>query len=112
MRKKKTKSRKKKTKELSEKEIKRNKTFKLALRSILGTFSAFICIGVVYNTNRYFDLSSEMEQISSELATEQQINDNYEAEVEYLKSDEHIEKVAKEQLGMVKPTEVLFINGS
>lgn len=93
-------------------EIKRNKSFKLILNSVLGTFTIIISIGVLYNLTKYSELTDELKDINDSLAIEVQQQNDYEDQVRYLKSDEYIEKIAREQLGMVKPNEILYINGS
>lgn len=88
------------------------KKFKLVLNIILGTFAVGVYGGVTYNLNQYHDLAVELDSINESLASEQKIQQDFEEEVQYLRSDDYIEKVAREQLGMIKPTEILYINNS
>lgn len=93
-------------------EIKRNRTFKIILNTVLCTFTLGISGGVIYNLTRYQELSDELNEINNSLAIEIKQQEDFDQEVQYLKSDEYIERIAREQLGMVKPNEILYINGS
>lgn len=55
-------------------------------------------------------LKAEIRQVQGEIAAAEARNEQLRRELEYLQSDEYIEKVAREELGLVRPgeTPVLF----
>ena len=54
----------------------------------------------------------EAEEILVQIQQEQQKNAEYIREKEYYNSDAYVEKVARQQLGLVMPNEVLYVNNS
>ncbi len=65
----------------------------------------------VWNQSRVLkDLKAEEATLQEQLAEEQARSIELEKQQEYYTSDSYIEKVAREQLGLVKPDEVVFKN--
>lgn len=54
-------------------------------------------------------LSQELKQVEKEIAATMARSEELKREITYLKSDAYIEQVAREQLGLVKPGEIVFM---
>lgn len=65
--------------------------------------------GVFGNVQRHQNLQREKATIQTQIEEQQQLQIENELQKEYLRSDVYIEKIAREQLGMVKPNEVLYV---
>ncbi len=57
---------------------------------------------------RTLQLKEDIKRLESELEELKMKNDNLSEEVELLKSDKSIEKIAREELGLTKPDEILI----
>lgn len=81
--------------------------FKILLILILLVYFSFkIC-----DQQKILDAKSrEMEQLQSMIKEEKQLNEELLKRKETLFSDEHIERIAREKLGMVKTEEKIFID--
>lgn len=55
------------------------------------------------------ELRAKLDRVNKEIAATQQRTEELRREIEYLKSDAYIEKVAREELGLVKPGEIIFM---
>jgi len=75
-------------------------------------FSVVIGINFINQTSIYQKLKSEEISIQKQIDEEKLKSVQLENEKEYYSSDAYVEKAAREQLGMVKPDEVLYINRS
>ncbi len=65
----------------------------------------------VWNQSRVLkELKAEEATLQAQLSEEQARSIELEKQQEYYTSDSYIEKVAREQLGLVKPDEVVFKN--
>lgn len=95
------------------KRIKRSKKpSSLFLRVFLLVFVAAVCIGIGKQAIQYQELQEELAVVTAEIEKEQKRQMEFETRKEYYTSDSYIEQVAREQLGMVKPNEILYINRS
>lgn len=74
-------------------------------------FAILFCtfFGVFGNVQRHQSLLREKTSIESQITAQEELQLAYELQKEYLRSDVYIEQIAREQLGMVKPNEVLYI---
>ncbi len=72
----------------------------------IGTLS----VGIFRQYQGYLDLKQEQTKILAQIKEEQEKKAEYENNKEYYQSDAYIEKVAREQLGLLKSNEVLYIN--
>ncbi|MDK2784642.1 MAG: hypothetical protein PWQ41_295 [Bacillota bacterium] len=67
----------------------------------------------VYSSSKQVQLALELraklERVNKEIAATQQRTEELRREIEYLKSDAYVEKVAREELGLVKPGEIIFM---
>ncbi|HKM40133.1 MAG TPA: septum formation initiator family protein [bacterium] len=55
------------------------------------------------------ELKRKISKVEQETVAAQQQFQELEAEIDYLKSDSYIEKVARQELGLVKPGEIIFM---
>jgi len=66
---------------------------------------------IVVEQQRVLGLKKEaMKNIQAKIEEETKINEELKRQKEILNTDEYIEKVAREKLGMVKPGERIFID--
>ncbi len=81
---------------------------------MLNLFTLLIVIVFAFamyvQASEYFELKDELEQCYSEQYKAVKKNQATVTEMEYHDSDEYIEKIARERLGMVKPNEIVFID--
>ncbi len=81
-------------------------------RLILGAavlVAAYFLVGFGFNTIRAHQLSQQEGQIKSEISALQDRYQRLSALKDYLNSDEYVETVAREQLGLVKVGETGFV---
>ncbi|MDI3538268.1 MAG: hypothetical protein PWP12_638 [Bacillota bacterium] len=55
------------------------------------------------------ELRAKLDRVNKEIVATQQRTEELRREIEYLKSDAYVEKVAREELGLVKPGEIIFM---
>ena len=89
---------------------KTRKIDKIFVRVFLSVFICAVGVGIVSQAKAYDQIKQERILIASQIQEEQQKQLEYEKRKEYYNSDSYIEQIAREQLGMVKPNEVLYIN--
>lgn len=75
-------------------------------------FFAVVSISVAQQMMEYHKLKVEDEKILAQIKQEQEINEQHKNDQEYYNSDEYIEQTARDQLGMVKSNEVLYVDRS
>ncbi|WP_352399698.1 septum formation initiator family protein [Anaerotignum sp.] len=83
---------------------------KIFIRVFLSVFICAVGVGVVSQAKAYDQIKQERMEIASQIKQEQEKQLEFEKRKEYYNSDSYIEQIAREQLGMVKPNEVLYIN--
>jgi cell division protein FtsB len=80
---------------------------------IIFSFTALVVVyflfAFAFNAIRGHQLSAQEDRLQAEIADLQSRHDRLVALEQYLKSDEYIEEVAREQLGYVKQGEIGFI---
>lgn len=95
------------------KKIKKSrKLSSLFLRVFLFVFVVTVSVGIGTQFIRYQELQEELAVVTAEIEKEQERQLEFDTRREYYTSDSYIEQVAREQLGMVKPNEILYINRS
>lgn len=82
------------------------------LRGFLFVFVMMITVGIGKQAIRYQDVQEELAVVTAEIEAEQEKQQDFDSRKEYYNSDTYIEQVAREQLGMVKPNEIIYINRS
>lgn len=98
--------------ERKKKNKKSRKLSSLFLRVFLFIFVATVSVGIGTQFIRYQEVQEELAVVTAEIEKEQKRQLEFETRKEYYTSDSYIEQVAREQLGMVKPNEILYINRS
>lgn len=91
---------------------KRKMTGGLFLRIFLLAFLGAVAIGVVQMRLQYQQLQEEKLLLAEQIEAEKEYQKDFEYQKEYYQSDSYIEKIAREQLGMIKSNELLFVNRS
>jgi cell division protein FtsL len=89
--------RRKKTKQFS--------WFRLCILIMAGYF----CYMIIVQQTELYKIRRETETVNTRMAEAAGVNQSLNAEKEKLSTAEYIEKVAREQLGLVKPGEVPYI---
>lgn len=83
---------------------------KIFVRVFLSVFIFAVGAGIASQAKAYEQIKQERIDIASKIEEEQQTQLEYEKRKEYYNSDSYVEQIAREQLGMIKPNEVLYIN--
>lgn len=91
---------------------KSRKASSIFLRIFMLAFVAAISVGIVKQALRYQELQEELAVVTAAIAEEEEKKLDFDSRKEYYNSDSYIEQIAREQLGMVKPNEIIFINRS
>lgn len=89
---------------------KKTRPDRLFMRFFLVVFVAVIAVCTGIQMQKYEDLQKEAAELSRQIAEEEQKLKDFEEKKEYYNSDEYIEQIAREKLGLVKSNEVLIIN--
>ena len=91
---------------------KSGKASSLFLRVFLLVFVCAVCVGIGRQALRYQEVKEELALVTAEIKDEKEKQLGFEGRKEYYNSDTYIEQIAREQLGMVKPNEIIYINRS
>ena len=87
----------------------KRKTSKLGLFVIIGFFVYFAYVFIDQQKVLYAK-EIEMDNIQAKIEEEMKLNEELKKQKEMLGSDEYVEKIAREKLGMVKPGERIFVD--
>ena len=82
----------------------------LNLRVIVQVFVVEVAVGNGRQAARYQEVKDETASVAAQVKEEKEKQQEFEARREYYTSDAYIEQIAREQLGMVKSNEILYIN--
>lgn len=93
-------------------EKKQQKKYNLFLTGVLFVFVFAVCIGITKQAVYYKELQQEQASVLAQIEKEKEKQAGFENRKEYYHSDAYIEQIAREQLGMIKPNEILYINRS
>ena len=91
---------------------KSRKASSLFVRVFLLVFVCAVSVGVGKQAVRYQEVKDELAVVTAEIEAEKEKQLTFETRKEYYTSDTYIEQVAREQLGMVKSNEIIYINRS
>lgn len=83
---------------------------RLFIRAFLVVFVGAVGVGMYWQMQEYRALQKEAAELEQQIAQEQEKALDFEAQKEYYNSDSYIEQIAREQLGLVKSNEILYIN--
>ena len=78
----------------------------------LLVFVVSISVGIGKQAIRYQEVQQELAVVLAEMEVENEKKLSFDSRKAYYNSDSYIEQVAREQLGMVKPNEIIYINRS
>ncbi len=93
--------------------IKKRRPFdKTIVLFFMVLFFIAVSVGIASQLKVYGQYKQEAEEILIQIQQEQEKNAEYLREKEYYNSDDYIEKVARQQLGLVMPNEVLYVNNA
>ena len=82
----------------------------LFLRVFVLVFVVAVAVGFGRQAARYQEVKDETASVAAQVKEEKEKQQEFEARREYYTSDAYIEQIAREQLGMVKSNEILYIN--
>ena len=82
----------------------------LFLRVFVLVFVVAVAVGIGRQAARYQEVKDETASVAAQVKEEKEKRQEFEARREYYTSDAYIEQIAREQLGMVKSNEILYIN--
>lgn len=85
----------------------------LKKRSLLGIgaafFASYLFASVVYSSVQILELKKEEAHLREEISAQEKIARELESEIKYLKTNAAVEKIAREELGLVKPDEIMIL---
>lgn len=82
----------------------------LFLRVFVLVFVVAVAVGIGRQAARYQEVKDETASVAAQVKEEKEKQQEFEARREYYTSDAYIEQIAREQLGLVKSNEILYIN--
>jgi cell division protein FtsL len=88
---------------------KRKKFLRIGL---LLLFIGYVSAMLINQQTQFNYIRSQKQQISKQIAELKEENQRLERQIDLSNTDEYIEKVAREQLGMVKDGEVRYLDDS
>lgn len=97
-----------KKKNLNEK--KGNSFVNLLVLTFMICFVGVVAVNCVSQMNVYYTLKEEEEKLNQSIQAEEKKKLELATRKDYYNSDAYIEKIAREQLGLIKANEILFIN--
>lgn len=77
---------------------------------ILAVFFLYFCYVLIDQQKVILARESEIARMKEKIGEEQAINEELTKQREIINSDEYVEKIAREKLGMVKKEERVFID--
>lgn len=75
---------------------------------ILLCLSVCVVVNVAIQLNTYVSLKAQKDDLEEQIEEEKEKKEEYNNQMEYYSTDEYIEKIAREQLGLVMPDEIVF----
>ena len=98
---------------MAKKKHKKKKSFTRTIVFAFMVFFVMVMAASVYNQNQTLNaLKKEETVILQQIEKEKEKQLELQSRQNYYESDEYIEKVAREQLGLVKSGELVFINNA
>ena len=92
---------------------KKNRTLSgIMVQVFLLVFVGAVSVGIGKQAIRYQEVKEELAVVTAEIEAEKERQLDFDSRKEYYQSDSYIEKIAREQLGMVKSNEIIYINRS
>ena len=88
--------------------VKKKSSFVKFIGIVLALFTVFVSVFIAKQLNEYIGLKAEKEELEVRIEEETHKNQEYANRMEYYNTDEYIEKIARDQLGLVMPDELVF----
>ena len=76
---------------------------------VVALIASYLFISVVYSSFKILELRKQESEIRADIAAQEQIAKELKSEIEYLKTDAAVEKIAREELGLVRSDEILIL---
>lgn len=90
--------------ENKKKSLKFNNLYFFVMFFMILSFSAYL----VYKYDSLVTYNQKVETLNKQLEEANKINEDLKSQTEYKNSNEYIEKIARDKLGMVKSNEIIF----
>jgi cell division protein FtsL len=87
----------------------KRKSSKWSVLVVIGFMIYFVYV-LIGQQKVLYAKNVEMNNVQAKVAEEMSLNEDLKNQKEMLATDEYVEKVAREKLGMVKPGEKIFID--
>ncbi len=85
-----------------------NKLYFIIMIFIILTFSSYL----VYKYDSLVKYNEKIKELEKEISIANQKNEELKSQTDYKNSNEYIEKVARDKLGMVKNNEIVFYDSN
>lgn len=85
-----------------------NKLYFIIMIFIILTFSSYL----VYKYDSLVKYNEKIKELKKEISIANQKNEELKSQTDYKNSNEYIEKVARDKLGMVKNNEIVFYDSN
>lgn len=85
-----------------------NKLYFIIMVFIILTFSSYL----VYKYDSLVKYNEKIKELEKEISIANQKNEELKSQTDYKNSNEYIEKVARDKLGMVKNNEIVFYDSN
>ncbi len=85
-----------------------NKLYFIIMIFIILTFSSYL----VYKYDSLIKYNEKIKELEKEISIANQKNEELKSQTDYKNSNEYIEKVARDKLGMVKNNEIVFYDNN
>ena len=85
-----------------------NKLYFIIMVFIILTFSSYL----VYKYDSLVKYNEKIKELQKEISIANQKNEELKSQTDYKNSNEYIEKVARDKLGMVKNNEIIFYDSN
>lgn len=85
-----------------------NKLYFIIMIFIILTFSSYL----VYKYDSLVKYNEKIKELEKEISIANQKNEELKSQTDYKNSNEYIEKVARDKLGMVKNNEIVFYDNN
>ncbi|MBR5318087.1 MAG: septum formation initiator family protein [Peptococcaceae bacterium] len=77
-------------------------------KTIITLAAVYVICHLVYGSTSIVDLKMQQNQLAQELDAAYTVQTELQAELEYMSSEDAVEKIAREKLGLVKDGEILI----
>lgn len=77
-------------------------------KAIIALVGVYVVCHLLYGGGSILDLKMQQRQLAQDLETAYTEQNNLQANLEYMNSEDAIEKIAREKLGLIKDGEILI----